>query len=1546
MLVKGPGTVVDVLRMHSLTAPARRSTSDTARRLRRVAVVLGMMTWMLAGHAPSASAAPAPDTANVTRSTVGALPAGVIPDGVCQVRATVAGGGGGSSPVLSGNGGIGGAGAVISATFDVVPGQTYDGIVGGGGTITTAGASAGTVGVGGTSGTVAQSHRGGSGGGRSTFSLAGSTMIVAGGGGGAGAAHDAAPAGFGGGAGFSGIAPGVAAVGNNGSDGVDPGTTATGGQGGQPTVGGAGGSNAGAPGANGLTGGGLGVGSGGNGGVDLTSDSAGGGGGGYTGGGGGASTISSSRSAAGGGGGSSYVAAASPTAAAAAPTNVTGSAGPASPAASGPGAVGSITLDFIPCQYELAITKKVSAPSVNAGGKVVWTIAVTNNGPAAMTKGDTIDLSDTLPVGPNGNVSPAFKVTNIASTGGSNADLSSGPITCTGVVVGSAMPASTNCSRAYDAPNAVGTPTGGLRGLDVGETVTISYEQVISNTAPCQTITNTATVKDRSSLTAGTDQIGVVADKTSNAALIINCYDLIVTQSPPPATVFPSGTITWSVTITNAGPADMSGPVDTTPNPLQVGATFPAGIGAPAMVSSNGPAGACTLVGAQINCPNSLPAGTSHTLTFTQSVPGTTPANTVLGTNFTVVDPKTGDTNDAAASSVTVILPALPVAGNDAGNGTAGQPFNGPNVLTNDSGTGIKVTSFTQPTNGTVTFNPDGSYTYIPVDGFSGTQTFTYTLTDVFGRSVVGTINLKIYPATNPDSAATIVATETIGTSLVGNDIGTALKVVSNTNPVHGTIVINADSTYTYLPVPGYSGPDSFTYTVSDASGLTATETVTLLVTPLAPNDSATTTANNAVTGVSVLNNDSGTGLVVDGYTQPSNGTVVMQPTGEYLYTPNKGFSGVDTFSYTAIDTNGKSATAVVMITVVPTAANDTGATLADTQLNGLSVVKNDIGTGLYVSDFGQPSHGSVSVANTGGYVYVPNSGFSGTDSFPYTVTDAAGNTATSVVSISVSPRATDDSGSTSAGVTLVGPSVLTNDSGITLAASSGTAPGHGNVTINPDGTYTYTPTDGYSGADSFTYTVTDAAGLSSTGTVTVMIKPVAASNVAVTTSNTQYQGLSVLLNALGYGLSISSNTQPAHGSAVVHPDGTYVYTPAPGYSGTDSFTYTIIDAAGQTVVQHVDIQVNPLVVSDDGTTFMSTTLDGATVLSNDVGTGLRIVGNTQPTNGTVALLANGTYVYVPTARYIGQDSFTYTVQDANGVRATTVVNIQVLPPQLAPAATPDRHSTGYGTPYNGSSVLANDRGVEIRLSTWSLPSHGTLTMNPDGTFVYVPNEGFSGADFFAYTIVDIAGRASSTGVVIEVGVPTPQVVFDTPVPMDPMPSPAAPPAPSASPTPAPSPSATGGTVHGKVTASDGTPVSGVRLILTCDGTEIGTTTSTPDFTLVGVPVGASCSIVVDESSLPPDLRDHLPITTPTFVVVATGDTVVDVVVAPTVRSATAPPEPQLALTGSSSTPLAMLALLLVVMGVVMMRFGRRRELDFVNPARAAHPDLPRTRLR
>ncbi|MGL5817668.1 MAG: hypothetical protein ACRCYR_08910 [Phycicoccus sp.] len=415
------------------------------------------------------------------------------------MRSTVLGGAGGSN--MSGQGisapDANGAGARITTVYTVVPGTTYAGTVGGGGE---QGAVFGAAGGGGTNGggsggsVVGAVHPGAGGGGWTDLRLGGSLVVLAGGGGGSAGGHSLNE-GFGGNAGLPGAA-GVA-PGQDGLDGREPsGNAVGGGRGGGTDAPGAGGVNAGSSGLSGTAGDGR---TGGTGGSDRDPDAGGGGGGGYFGGGGGASTTSAQGggppvidgiAGAGGGGGSSYVAAQSPDGSGS-PVDLVGSTAGEKLETAGDGADGAVTLEWLPCAYDLAVEKTVAPREVQAGDRVTWTVTVRNAGPQPMTRGDVVTITDDPP----GAGTPTIETITPFRDDPGGSVLDATPLGCT-AGAGDPMPATLECSRPYGAASSPGSPSGGTRGLDVGEGITVTYSQTVAG-EPGESIGNTARVTDR-----------------------------------------------------------------------------------------------------------------------------------------------------------------------------------------------------------------------------------------------------------------------------------------------------------------------------------------------------------------------------------------------------------------------------------------------------------------------------------------------------------------------------------------------------------------------------------------------------------------------------------------------------------------------------------------------------------------------------------------------------------------------------------------------------------------------------------------------------------------------------------------------------------------------------------------------------------------------------------------------------------------------------------------------------------------------------------------
>jgi VCBS repeat-containing protein len=227
---------------------------------------------------------------------------------------------------------------------------------------------------------------------------------------------------------------------------------------------------------------------------------------------------------------------------------------------------------------------------------------------------------------------------------------------------------------------------------------------------------------------------------------------------------------------------------------------------------------------------------------------------------------------------------------------------------------------------------------------------------------------------------------------------------------------------------------------------------------------------------------------------------------------------------------------------------------------------------------------------------YTPDPDYHGPDSFTFKVNDGEFDSNVATVSINVAPVndapvAAADAAATDEDTTAVG-NVLANDSDVdddTLSVSLVTGPVYGSLTLNADGSFTYTPGAHYNGSDSFTYQVDDGNGDTAEATATITITPVADAPVAADDAAEVAEDGSVAVAVLdndrdadnltgpaNTGLTVTAVSQGAHGVVAIADSGV-TYTPAPDYYGADEFTYTVSDPTGRSSTATVRVIVTPV---------------------------------------------------------------------------------------------------------------------------------------------------------------------------------------------------------------------------------------------------------------------------------------------------------------------------------------------------------------------------------
>lgn len=521
--------------------------------------------------------------------------------------------------------------------------------------------------------------------------------------------------------------------------------------------------------------------------------------------------------------------------------------------------------------------------------------------------------------------------------------------------------------------------------------------------------------------------------------------------------------------------------------------------------------------------------------------------------------------------------------------------------------------------------------------------------------------------ATDEDSAIAPAAPGVLGND---SDPDSDPLTVSDHDPTsaQGAVVnVSPDGSFSYDPTgaaalqaldDGESVDDTFGYTASDG---TSTDTATVTVTVDGVNDAptamddmfmATEDTPLVIAAPGVLVNDDD----VDGETitavldsGPSNAsTFILNADGSFSYTPAMDFNGVDSFTYHATD--GDADSAVVTVTISVGAVNDGPNAVDDTFMTGEDAVLNEPAPGVLMNDTDPENDpltvtafdatstqgASVNVNADGSFSYDPtgaaalqalDDGEMVDDTFTYTIDDGSGNPDTATVTVTVNgandaPVAVDDAYATDEDVTLNVPAagVLGNDTDVdveTLTAVLVSGPSNADAfVLNADGSFSYTPAANYNGPDSFTYRANDGTVSSNIATVTITVNPVNDPPVADDETFTVACNLEHVVEAApGETAAGSAPVFRTLADNVLAGDGDPV-------EGT---AVAIVQADGAT--------------SDTTAPFDITTTEG----------------------GTVTLHADGSFVYTPEGGDRGvADSFTYTIQDAEGAQDTATVTLNV----------------------------------------------------------------------------------------------------------------------------------------------------------------------------------------------------------------------------------------------------------------------------------------------
>jgi hypothetical protein len=335
------------------------------------------------------------------------------------------------------------------------------------------------------------------------------------------------------------------------------------------------------------------------------------------------------------------------------------------------------------------------------------------------------------------------------------------------------------------------------------------------------------------------------------------------------------------------------------------------------------------------------------------------------------------------------------------------------------------------------TFNPAINTTFEIIDNGSGTAvtgtfaglaegTIFSAGNDRFRISYVGgdgndvvLTALDNEPPVAQDRAAAGDEDMVIAGTLLATDVEIdALSFALVDQAANGTVVVNADGSFTYTPNANFTGADSFTYIANDGTDDSNVATVTVTVNsrqdaPVAQNGAAAGDEDTVIAGTLVANDADNDPLSFALVEQAANGTVAVNADGSFTYTPNADFNGTDSFTFIANDGTTNSNVATVALTVnplndAPVAQDGAAVGDEDTVIAGALVANDPDNDPLSFALVDQAANGTVVVNADGSFTYTPDADFNGTDSFTFRAHDGQDFSNVASIALTVNPDGWD----------------------------------------------------------------------------------------------------------------------------------------------------------------------------------------------------------------------------------------------------------------------------------------------------------------------------------------------------------------------------------------------------------------------------------------------------------------------------------------------------------------------------------------------------------
>ncbi|HHF2961899.1 TPA: tandem-95 repeat protein [Vibrio alginolyticus] len=734
---------------------------------------------------------------------------------------------------------------------------------------------------------------------------------------------------------------------------------------------------------------------------------------------------------------------------------------------------------------------------------------------------------------------------------------------------------------------------------------------------------------------------------------------------------------------------------------------------------------------------------------------------------------------------------------------------------TDIEGDDLSVTGISyEGTDGVLTDNGDGTYSFAPNENFNGDLNFSFDVSD--GTDTVSAnVDVSVTPVNDPPVAGSTSYTVHEDNSITISDA----QLLANSSDLEGDVSIdsvsysgsdgvlqiNGDGTYTFSPNENFNGEVTLDVVVADEEGSTDVTTAGITVLevndpPVAGPTSYTIDEDSVLTfseSQVLLNASDVEGdveLVGIRYDGP-DGIFTVNDDGTCSFAPNENFNGQVQLDVTIRDEDGAEVDTVINVNVLPindapvsgdlaySVDEDGAITLSQEQL--LSQASDIEGDDLTASDLTVDGNATVTANDDGSFTITPDADFNGDIDIQFNITDGT-DTIQATADLTVNPVndlpvpqdqqfSVEEDGTLQftdadllAGATDIDGDNLTVD-GISYTGSDGVLTDHG------DGTYTFAPNENFNGDVSFSFGVSDGTE-TVPANVDVSVTPVNDPPVAGATSYMVDEDNAItisdeqlLANSSDVEGAVSIDSVTYSGTDGVfqdNGDGTYTFMPNENFSGDISLDVIVADeqgaidetTAGITVIEVNDPPVaGPTSYSIDEDSVL--TFSESQILANasDIEGDVELVGiSYEGSDGIFTVNGDGTCSFAPNENFNGQVQLDVTIQDENGATVDTHINVDVLPINDPPVS----GDLAYTINEDSSITLSQEQllakagdidSENLEAINLSTDDNATIQYNDDGSYTITPDENYDGDLDLTFDIIDNDGGSVQVGLDITV---------------------------------------------------------------------------------------------------------------------------------------------------------------------------------------------------